>query len=327
MKESAQCQSRKETNISIPTYILASGRLWEGGLLEAVGVRFKSHELAIQVPNPFFLQRGYAFGSHYRCYFPKAGKPVEPFVEIDAGISKIPLIGIGVGTQFGGKSKGLYFGLGADILFSKQLSGFSMLGYGYSKLTFDLPQNPYMEAFAPQLSFGLKYDIPLKGERNQENTLPEDYSSRPRVFFSYKWKFQPRDPANDLYLGFGAPNHQFTLEVRLLRWMRVYGGLQFGGLQNQSDTLGFGFQGGGLGLKLHLYQWKRLAFFNEIGYFYLRRPEYNFYSSRFLLGNSLEYRVRPGFYLFGGQVMGIVNNYFIHEFQVGVTVSPGEIFR
>ncbi len=103
--------------------------------------------------------------------------------------------------------------------------------------------------------------------------------------------------------------------------------LQFGGLQGKSDTLAFGFQGGGIGLKMHLYQWKRLAFFNEVAYFYLKRPYYNFYSSRVLIGNSLEYRFRPGLYLFGGQVMGIVNNYFIHELQVGVTVSPGEIFR
>jgi hypothetical protein len=322
-------QNQPQSRISIPIYLNGNARPGDRGIYTAAGIRYNDHELSLKFPNWARIGKGNYFTLQYRYYLPHAGRTAKSFLAFETGTgddyfwsgSRGNLIKVGL------KSRSLYAGLGLDKRLWANTYGYFQLGFGFFTEKAELLGANWRSGSAPQLSFGLKYDIPLKGERNQENTLPEDYTSRPRLFFSYKWKFQPSDPANDLYIGFGATNHQFTLEVGLLRWMRVYGGLQFGGLQNQSDTLGFGFQGGGLGLKLHLYQWKRLAFFNEIGYFYLRRPEYNFYSSRVLIGNSLEYRVRPGFYLFGGQVMGIVNNYFIHEFQVGVTVSPGEIFR
>jgi hypothetical protein len=318
--------------LSLAVSMRSNNRVYTGTIAPGIGLRWGDHQFSAYWPN-LVLTRWYTLGLEYRYYLPHAGKGIRPFLSVGAGFGKVPVFGVisypaPIGSRpFGGRAVSAQVDMGADYRLFHRVYGFTMFGYGVTKVRQNLKDSPVFPVPGIQLGFGLKYDILLRGSIPEENSLPEDYGQRSRLFISYRWKFQPSDFGNDQYIGSGATAHQFTAELGVLPWMRITGGLQMGGLENASDTLAFAIQGAGLGLKMHLYQWKRLAFFHDIGFFYLRRPEYRYYSSRFVIGNSLEYNFGRGLYLYAGETMGITDAFFILDFHLGVTVSPGEIFR
>lgn len=315
--------------ISIPVYLQAVGRPYNGGLGEALGLRLDNHELGIQLPAPYDLERRYYLGAYYRYYLPGAGKPASPFFQLDGGFSDglPPVISNSSGDPRV-RSQGVSLGLGVDIKIKKGFGAYLLMSGSWTWLQpYALfPRGFSTSFYSPVFSGGLKYDILLKGERNEAPTLRSGEVAGARLSFSYRLDAMLTRWSDDRFGNFLQASHQITAEYGISPWLRAYGGLQFASTADGRGGRSFGLMGMGLGLKAHIYQYKRLSLLTEAGFWYLPWVVLGSEGTHFQLGGSLEYQVHPGLSVFAGGTGNWLAKDPVFSWQqanIGFTVQPG----
>ncbi len=309
--------------ISIPFFTYINSSAYNNGFGAGLGFRYNDHEIGLTARKERWIGQG--VGLFYRWYLPKSNLPCEPYITL-SGVRNIQqhfFHIIGSSDYYPGRFHGIWAGFGVDFRILKAIRIYGAIGAGWDRIkVIGYPIRGTQ--FTGNFNFGLRYDLRIRGSRDLTWTTDSLFSNHEKFWVSMRggiWKNQPFGEKANVYP---------SLELKAFKIFHPYVGLFFGGVDSTRFTNTkryFAIKGLGTGLRCYTFSRRKVSVFQDIGYIFARNREWNYYGSRFCVGNSISYRVVPGLDAFAGMYLNFLRYEHYYELSGGLRLSPQAWFQ
>ena len=292
-----------------------------GGLSFGLGARYGTVEA-----EGFYTTRpstDWGAGAMARFYIPGLGRDTRPYLESRFSAAYMPGFRITSQGNGGATFRALTFNPGVEHRFVEGLSGyFSYSPVSWTWTKFDDPDGLPLARFRyPSVTFGLKYDLLLRGGFSEEPSNQKTYPGRERFFLSYRTLIWP-EAEERLGNRNEMVNHNLSLDWEFHRMFRLSGLVQVGTRRQFSDgvvSTPFGFKSMGLGVKWYGIRRGKWAYFNDIFFVFSPNPQIRYLDKMIHLSHNIAYQVLPGVEADLGYGFSIAQGETVPTWEIGLT--------